>query len=227
MRQRGSCFRADRGRPARASPAALRGAVPPANRACSGPLRRGTGKKVCACEWSFWAISACLSACRCASERPKLRATRRYARRVLGPRTQSTIIPPIPSGEWRGRPTGNGCIHEYLDLNMNRGGPFYHEYEWRRARPIMNTNSKRFAIFNSTHMNRFLFMYSSGQNAAPPAERWNTRCHDAASCLGDAGNTSWGRQGAAVAHARSNVRSLGVAARRELRDDEKSSCTHI
>ena len=26
--------------------------------------------------------------------------------------------------EWRGRPTGNGCIHEYLDLNMNRGGPF-------------------------------------------------------------------------------------------------------
>ena len=31
--------------------------------------------------------------------------------------------------EWRGRPTGNGCIHEYLDLNMNRGAFFYHEYE--------------------------------------------------------------------------------------------------
>ena len=36
--------------------------------------------------------SACLSACRCASERPKLRATRRYARRVLGPGTQNTIL---------------------------------------------------------------------------------------------------------------------------------------
>ena len=65
-------------------------------------LRRGSGKKVCACEWSFWAISACLSACRCASERPKLRATRRYARRVLGPRTQSTIIPPSGTAKARG-----------------------------------------------------------------------------------------------------------------------------
>ena len=78
------------------------------------------------------------------------------ANTVVAERFMSTQLSQNPGAkresEWRGRPTGNGCIHEYLDLNMNRGGPFYHEYEWRRARPIMNTNSKRFAIFNSTHM---------------------------------------------------------------------------
>ena len=52
-------------------------------------------EKMCACERSLWGISVCLSARMCASGRPQLRATRRYAARVLGPRTQSITTPPI------------------------------------------------------------------------------------------------------------------------------------
>ena len=38
------------------------------------------------------------------------------------------------------------CIHERLELNMNRGCSIYHEYEQRNARPVMSINSKRKAI---------------------------------------------------------------------------------
>ena len=52
-------------------------------------------------------------------------------------------------------------IHEHLDLNMNRERSFYHEYEYENAAAIMSMNSKRKAIFNSTHVNRLVFMRSS------------------------------------------------------------------
>ena len=54
------------------------------------------------------------------------------------------------------------CIHECLELSMNTGCWNYHEYEYIKAQLIMSMNSKRKAIFNSTHMNRFLIMPSSG-----------------------------------------------------------------
>ena len=53
------------------------------------------------------------------------------------------------------------CIHECLELSMNTGCLNYHEYEYKKAAVIMSMSSKRKAIFNSTHMNIFIFMYSS------------------------------------------------------------------
>ena len=49
---------------------------------------------------------------------------------------------------------------------MNTGHLNYHEYEYRKDPLIMSMNSKRKAIFNSTHMNTALFITLSGRNAA-------------------------------------------------------------
>ena len=72
-----------------------------------------------------------------------------------------------PCGVWEeGRRAAAGSsrrIHEYLDLNMNRERSFYHEYEYENAAAIMSMNSKRKAIFNSTHVNRLVFMRSSAR----------------------------------------------------------------
>ena len=44
-------------------------------------------------------------------------------------------------------------IHEYVDLNLNRGGSAYHEYEYEKSRPIMSLNGKKTqnsSVFNLT-----------------------------------------------------------------------------
>ena len=43
------------------------------------------------------------------------------------------------------------CIHERIELSMNTERLDYHEYQYRKAALIMSMNSKRTAIFNSTH----------------------------------------------------------------------------
>ena len=77
-----------------------------------------------------------------------------------------------PCGVWEeGRRAVAGSsrrIHEYLDLNMNRERSFYHEYEYENAAAIMSMNSKRKAIFNSTHMNTLVFMTCPGLSAPHP-----------------------------------------------------------
>ena len=37
--------------------------------------------------------------------------------------------------------TANGRIHEWCELNLNRGRSAYHEYEYGKGRAIMNLNS--------------------------------------------------------------------------------------
>ena len=61
----------------------------------------------------------------------------------------------------------NPCIHECLELSMNTERLNYHEYEYRKAALIMSMSSKRNAIFNSTHVNRLVFMKSSESHAQP------------------------------------------------------------
>ena len=57
---------------------------------------------------------------------------------------------------------GSGGIHEYLDLNLNRGGSAYHEYEYEKARPIMSLNSKKTQNSSVFNLNTGLFMTCSG-----------------------------------------------------------------
>ena len=53
-------------------------------------------------------------------------------------------------------------IHEYLDMNLNRGGSTYHEYEYENARPIMSLNSKKTQNSSVFNLNTGLFMKSPG-----------------------------------------------------------------
>ena len=57
------------------------------------------------------------------------------------------------------------CTHECLELSMNTGCLTYHEYEYKKPALIMSMSSKRKAIFNSTHVNIFVFIKWSASDA--------------------------------------------------------------
>ena len=67
---------------------------------------------------------------------------------------------------------GSGGIHEYLDLNLNRGGSAYHEYEYEKARSIMSLNSKKAQNSSVFNLNTGLFMTCSAVPLGPVHVAW-------------------------------------------------------